>query len=441
MPYPALPTQVQCPSCGNRFNTQIRTVIDVGEQPELKEQFLQGKVNYARCPECGTGGVLSTPLVYHDPEKELLITFVPSELGLSAEEQEQFIGELVNAVMNNVPAEERKGYFLQPKMVLSMDSLYDAILEGEGVSPEMLQAQRQRIDLINRLLTNLDDNKTFDELVEKHKERLDYEFFLVLSDLIDNYRESGDEDAKVLESLRGKLLERVDLGVPPVVTEDSSHDEVIETLRQIESEQAFRRAVAVNRARLDYSFFQALTAKIESAEAADDDETVQALSELRQKILDEIQAQDNLAREAEDRASLLIMNLNEAEDLQAELREHQDELDEVFFLVLSRYIESARRQNQETRAQKLQRILDGAIELLEERLPPDARLINRLIRAEYPDETNELLEAHRGLLTDEFEEQLERYTEQLADDGQEDLAAHLEQVQGQVKAKRTILRG
>jgi hypothetical protein len=36
----------------------------------------------ARCAACGYDGLVSTPIVYHDPEKELLLTFFPPELGL-----------------------------------------------------------------------------------------------------------------------------------------------------------------------------------------------------------------------------------------------------------------------------------------------------------------------------------------------------------------------
>ena len=158
MPVPSIPVSVNCPKCGKSFIVQVKSVIDVGQEPELKEAFLRGRVNYAECPECGTGGMLSSALVYHDPAKELLITYVPTELGLSSDDREKYVGSLVSAVMNGLPPEERKGYFLQPKTALSLEGLFDTILEADGISKEELEQQRARLSLIGQLLAAVDDD-------------------------------------------------------------------------------------------------------------------------------------------------------------------------------------------------------------------------------------------------------------------------------------------
>ena len=145
MPFPPMPTQVNCPQCNTRFVAQLHTIVDVGENPELKEQLLRGEINYARCPNCGSGGVLSAPLLYHDPAKELLISFVPNALSMSAQEQEQFIGRLVQMVMNALPEEKRKAYFLQPKSALTFETLLDTILEADGISKAFLEERRAKI--------------------------------------------------------------------------------------------------------------------------------------------------------------------------------------------------------------------------------------------------------------------------------------------------------
>jgi ribosomal protein S27AE len=75
MPFPPIPSQIRCPKCSTAFMVDVRTILDVGQEPELKEQFLRGELNRAECPQCGTGGLLNTPLIYHDPDKSLLITY------------------------------------------------------------------------------------------------------------------------------------------------------------------------------------------------------------------------------------------------------------------------------------------------------------------------------------------------------------------------------
>jgi hypothetical protein len=441
MPFPAMPTQITCSKCGAKFVTQLRTIIDVGEEPTLKEEFLRGQVNFAKCPQCGSGGILNTFLLYHDPQKELLLTYVPAELGMSADQQEQYMGSLVNAVMNSVPAENRKAYFLQPKTVLTMDGLYDAILEGEGISKEALEAQRAKVKLMNSLLAALDDEKTFDQMVEEHRKELDYEFFLLLSNALDAHEEDGSTDrATALKNLREKLLARVTPSMPTAAPQAATYEDLIELLRNTKPGDDWRRVIARNRVRLDYGFFQALTAKIDAAQAAGEAETAQKLTELRKNVLDELDAQDKLVRSAEDRASLLIMELSEAQDLEASLRKHEQEIDEVFLSVLARYEATAQTGKDAARAAKLSKIMEATLNVLEEKLPPDVRLVNKLLRAAYPDGTNAVLEQYRGLLNDTFLATYDKYIASMEQGQDKDLAQHLKEVRPQIVAKISIIR-
>jgi hypothetical protein len=379
-------------------------------------------------------------LVYHDPEKELLISFVPSEMGLPANQQEQLVGSLVNAVMNSVPAERRKGYFFSPRTALSMESLYDAILEAEGISKEALEAQRTKLRLVTDLLGAMEDEERFAQLVEEKREALDYTFFLLLSDLIDARREEGDQgDAEEMQQLREKLLERVSPAMPKVAAQGASYDELIELLQEAEGADTWSHTVALNRARLDYGFFQALTAKVDAAESSGDTETAEALGALRKSILEELDTQNQAVRQAEDEASLLIMRLSEAGDVREAMREHLDEITDVFLVVLSRYLRTAENQKDTARVDKLRAIMDVARELLEEELPPELRLINRLIRAEHPEGTNDVLDEHRASLTDAFLETYDRYVADFERGGSDDVVDHLKRVREQIVAKRTIL--
>ena len=442
MPFPAMPTPIKCPRCGDRFTAEIRTVIDVGDDPELKEAFLRGQVNYAECPGCGSGGTLSAPLVYHDPDKLLLITYVPPELGLSADKQEQYVGSLVQAVMNSLPTEARKGYLLQPKTALTLESMMDMVLEGDGISKELLEAQRAQLRLLTQLLSAVDDDKELDKLVTEHKSRLDYGFFLLLSGLIDaSEDEVSIAEQDDLERLREKLLERVTPVMPQAAPASASYEELIGLLQSTDELQVWRRTVALNRGRLDYGFFQTLTGKIEAAESAGETETAEALTALRQRILDELGAQDRYLRQAEDKASLLIMRLSEAPDLRAEVAKHTDELNEAFFAILSRYLEMAESEDDTEREAKLQSIMEATTEALEAKLPPNVRLINRLLRAESEEQTNAVLEQHRGLLNGELLDLFDSYVEQIKEDEEDgELLERLQRTRKQIVAKMTILR-
>jgi len=442
MPVPAIPTPIACPKCQHRYVVPLRTVVDVGQEPELKEEFLRGRLNRARCPQCGAEGLLSVPLVYHDPEKELLITYVPGELTMPVDEREKYIGSLVRTVMNGVPQEQRKGYFLHPQSAATLDNLYDMVLEADGVSREELARQRAQVRLIQDLLAVADDDTALDELVAKHREELDYSFFLILSAMID--QDAGDgaqaagaaEEVAALKNLRERLLQRVTPRMPGAAPENATYDDLIQLLRDAEPGAAFTRALTANRRRLDYGFFLALTARIDAARAAGNTAEAEALTALRQRINEGLDQQAELIRAVEDQATLLIMELSDADDPEAAAREHKDELNEIVLAVLARYLAAAEEGSK--RHERLERVLEAITNVLDEDLSPEQRLVSRLARADYPDGTGAILEENRRLLSDAFLKEFDALAETVQGDAA--LARHLQDVRGQIVAKMLIQR-
>ena len=66
-------TQVNCPQCRQPILADVQQLFDAGENPQDKQIFMSGGFNIAECPLCGYQGRLSMALVYHDPDKELLL--------------------------------------------------------------------------------------------------------------------------------------------------------------------------------------------------------------------------------------------------------------------------------------------------------------------------------------------------------------------------------
>jgi hypothetical protein len=60
------------------ITANVEQLFDVTQDPQAKQRLLGGVSNMARCPYCGYQGRLATPIVYHDNDKELLLTFCPS---------------------------------------------------------------------------------------------------------------------------------------------------------------------------------------------------------------------------------------------------------------------------------------------------------------------------------------------------------------------------
>ena len=156
---------------------------------------------------------------------------MPSELGLSAQDQERTIGSLVNAVMNEMPAEQRKAYFFSPRTVLTYDGLFEAVLEGEGIDKNLLERQRTWLKLINDLVAAMGDEEAFNKIADDHLDTMDYEFFLLLADLIDAQEERAEEGRSgSLLALRERLLTRVTPAMPAAPPQPASAAEVIDIL-------------------------------------------------------------------------------------------------------------------------------------------------------------------------------------------------------------------
>jgi hypothetical protein len=175
--------QTSCPRCRQPILAEVQQLFDLTTEPTAKQRLLSRSTNTARCQACGYEGLMSTPIVYHDPSKELLLTYFPPELGLPINEQEKQIGPMINKVVNALPAEKRKGYLFQPQTMFTYQTLLDRVLEADGITKEMIDAQQKRIGLIQRLLTTPkpEDRLT---IIQQENSLIDGSFFAILSTLI-----------------------------------------------------------------------------------------------------------------------------------------------------------------------------------------------------------------------------------------------------------------
>ena len=68
---------IRCPSCSSLQEMTVWDSITVKDSPDLKADLLAGKVNIFRCSSCSHSGLMPTPMLYHDEEKKLMISFSP----------------------------------------------------------------------------------------------------------------------------------------------------------------------------------------------------------------------------------------------------------------------------------------------------------------------------------------------------------------------------
>lgn len=433
---------VPCPLCGRRFAAQVQSIIDVGQDPEAKSKLLRGKINIATCPQCGNAGMLNVPFVYHDPDKELLLCFLPSELGLRGDDQHKLVGDLTNRLIGSLPPEKRKGYLLQPKIFLSLPGLIDEVVQADGVTREMLETRKAKLNLIQRFLDATSD-EVLRVLVRENDGQLDYEFFSLLTASIEIARAEGEEDkARRLLGLWEKLLEfsslgrasRVEREVAEALQEGMTREEFLEKVIECESDAELTAVIALGRRMLDYQFFRSLTSRIEAREEEGNAEEAQRLKHLRSRILE---IRDRLDAETQamlQKKATLLKEIFESEDLGEALREHVEDIDEVFFAILSSNIEHAEAGGEKEVARKLKRLETLAFQLLDEITPRSIKFINQLMEAQYPRETKKLLEENVEQVDNELLRVLDLIIENLTRSGEKRTARQLREIRDQARA-------
>ncbi len=405
--------QTQCPRCKAPVVAEVEQLFDLNVNPQAKQRLLSGRVNIIQCPSCGYEGMLGTPIVYHDPEKELLLTFVPSELGLPAHEQEKLVGPLLNQVMNKLPPEKRKAYLLRPQTMLTFQTLIERILEADGITRQMIDDQQKRLNLLQRILSTPQAESRL-EIIKQEEALIDSSMFSLLTRLIESALAQGDErGARVLSAIQRELLENTAIG-QQIKAQSEEAQQAVEMLQEAAREGFTRQKlldlvlqtadsdiklstiVSMTRNGMDYPFFQMLAERIEQASG----EEKSRLENLRQKLLEFTRKVDEQIQLQMEDSRKLLNQILAAENIETATQEHLGELDSFFVEVLQEELNAARSNGDLERIAKLQKI-NGVLEQASAP-PPELAFIEQLLEAPTYDERMKLMQEKAEMVTPEF---------------------------------------
>jgi hypothetical protein len=408
---PPQKTQIPCPRCRQPVVAQIEQLFDVTSDPGAKQRLLGSVSNFAVCQSCGYNGPIATPIVYHDADKELLLTFFPGELGVPVNDQEKLIGPLITQVTNRLPLEKRKAYLLRPQSFLSHQSLIERVLGADGITPEMIQSQQKRVAVVEHLLT-ASTPEVRSEIIKQNAPILDAEFFSIFSRLLESALASGqDKTNKTMEEIQKQLLAETDYG-RKLAAQTSEIQEALKTLQaagkgldrekllsiliEAPNDDRLNALVSFTRPGLDYLFFQSLTELIDKS-AGDEKKKLETL---REKLLEITRKIDQRTEEDYKRAVSLLNELLAAENITQATTEHLDEINDVFVQVLNRALQDANKKNDAVQMPKLQQV--AAVLQQASAPPPELALLEEMLAA--PDEAalNKLIEQHAADITPEF---------------------------------------
>ena len=403
-------TQVACPRCRQMIPANVEQLFDVTQDPQAKQRLLGGASNMARCPYCGYQGRLATPVVYHDNEKELLLTYFPHELNVPLNEQERIIGPLIKKVTDNLPPEKRKAYLLNPVPNLTFESMVKTLLAKDGITPEMLKEQQDRVQVIERLL-QASSADVRSEIVKQNLNLFDEQFFALFSRLAQSAAASGQEPvARSMVELQKQLLEETEFGRQLKETvgemeaaqkalqeagQGLTREKLLELVIASPNDARSRAYVSLTRGGMDYQFFQLLSERISAASG----EEKTRLESIREKLLEYTNEIDKQIEARYKQAQEFVESLLEQDDIVKAVQDNLNSFTQDAVDIINQMLRQASEKNDYARMGKLQKMVEV---LREVSTPPEVAFVEQLLDAPDDAAVEQMLESNKNLVNDQF---------------------------------------
>ena len=418
-------TTIACPRCKQMIPANVEQLFDVTHEPAAKQRLLSGQSNHARCQYCGYEGRLATPVVYHDNDKELLLTFFPFELGLPVNEQEKLIGPLIKQVTERLPLEKRKAYLLKPQANLTYESMIETILNKDGISSEMIKTQQERVMLIEKLIRMTSADARL-EMIRQNESAIDEQFFSLFSRIAQNAMQSGQETiARALIDLQRQLLDETAFGrqlrdsvaeleAAQKTLQDAgqglTREKLLDFVLESQNDSRIRAYVSLARGGMDYVFFQLLTEKIEKA--AGEEKT--RMEGIRDKLLGFVSDVDKQMEARYKQAQDFVENLLAQEDIERATQENLENFTQDAVEVVNQLLRQASEKNDYARMGKLQKMVQV---LQAASTPPEVAFIEHLLQA--PDEAtlDAMLSQNEEMVNQQFIDALSGLVAQMDSQG------------------------
>jgi hypothetical protein len=427
---------LRCANCGQQMNARVYAYIDAQKEPQAKAALVNQQLNQFQCPNCRYVNPVVAPLLYHDPSKELLVSYVPMELNFTKDQQERVIGDL----MKHLPKENFKAYMFNPKRTLTMQGLIEMVLGADGITPEMINEAKQRSALVQSFVEA--DDATLDQLIAKHDAEIDLGFVQTFNALAQRLAQGGRPDmAQAILATQQVVVEKSSFGrelqaqraqqeliiqdVAERLNEFGQHatreDFLKLALEYADDEMRLQALVGIARPAFDDGFFNLLTA--ETAKAPADQRS--RYESIREAILRFVAAVDQQGQLRVGAAVELLQRLLGAEDIDGALEEHAPLIDDTFLAVLSANIQEAERRKDIQASARLKQIYERTMQFIQSKMPEEVVLVNRILQAPSDDEARKVMMDGVAQYGAVLLDVMASIAEQLMEDGREDLAARL----------------
>jgi hypothetical protein len=311
----------------------------------------------------------------------------------------------------------------------------------------MLERQRQQSQLLQDMATG--DKQTRERLLEERADMIDETFLAMLRSTIEAAQQQNNNELLIkLTNLQARLFTETEVGrkmekrqsalrafQKEVQKQQGLTPELLakHVVRNREDEGTVNALISMGQQAFNYDFFSKLTEHVEKAAKEGRKDEAKQLTQLRQSLLELQRELQEQSQQVLQQAMDTLQSIVEAEDQKAAVQENLGRIDDTFMYVLSAMIAQSEQQGQTDQAQQLKRVQELIMEEAEQQVPPQIRIINRLLRAESEADQRRILDENAEQLTPELVQMLDALAQEVESDGQGKAAEMAERIR-QVKA-------
>ncbi|MEO8396942.1 MAG: hypothetical protein ABI700_28360, partial [Chloroflexota bacterium] len=323
---------------------------------------------------------------------------------LSKDQQEKTIGDLMREL--KLTQNAMKGYVFQPRRALTMQNLIEQVLQADGVTPAMMEDQRNRVRLLENLMQT--PPEMLPDFVKQHDAEIDAQFFQTITMMAQRFASEGRTDVagqllqlqQIIASLSTfgqELIARSQAEEETVAEiaqeleslgEDASREDFLSmALRYADDDQRLQALVGLARPAFDTTFFEELSVKIGQAPA----DQREGLEGLRDKLLELTTIIDQQTQAALQESAALLQEIVTAPDMDEAIAQNMDLLDDTFMAVLQANVQKAQRRGDLNASAKLKQVYERVLTALRGNMQPELRFINDLLATESDEAASALL--------------------------------------------------
>jgi hypothetical protein len=310
-----------------------------------------------------------------------------------------------------------------------MQSLIERVLEEDGITKEMIKAQQDKLDFLQKLSATGDENARI-ALIKENEDLIDAELFSILGRLIETAAGTGEqESAQQLEAIQNLLVENTDYGQEirqqsaevqaaieslQAAGQDLTREKLLELIIEAPNDIRLSALVSLARPGIDYTFYQQLTDRIDAAEGEEKDR----LEALRDKLLELTSQLDEQVELKAKQAHEFLDKIMQADDVMQAIQVNPAQIDEFFVQAVQDELEKARESGDLEKSAKLNQIDQTLREAMAQ--PPEVEFLQEMIEAPDDEAREKMLDENPDKITPELFQMLSGLMNQVAESGQDE---------------------